>query len=76
MSELLSLGFGILVVLLITVATGYFVAQEFAYMAVNRSRLGSQASRGDDQAARTLASALAPLLRLQRQAPAASVSTR
>ena len=55
MSELLSLGFGILVVLLITVATGYFVAQEFAYMAVNRSRLGSQASRGDDQAVRTLA---------------------
>ena len=55
MSEILSLGFGVLVVLLITVATGYFVAQEFAYMAVNRSRLGAKASAGDDQAARTLA---------------------
>ncbi|HQX58557.1 MAG TPA: glycosyltransferase family 4 protein [Burkholderiaceae bacterium] len=33
-------------------------------------------SRSLSQAARTLASALAPLLRLQRQAPAASVSTR
>lgn len=55
MSELVSLGFGVLVVLLITVATGYFVAQEFAYMAVDRSRLGAKASAGDDQAERTLA---------------------
>ena len=34
---LLSLLLGILVVLAITAATGYFVAQEFAYMAVVRS---------------------------------------
>ena len=30
---------GIVVVLAITALTGYFVAQEFAYMAVDRSRL-------------------------------------
>ncbi|WP_460980204.1 hypothetical protein, partial [Pseudactinotalea suaedae] len=37
----LSLLLGIVVVLLITAATGYFVAQEFAYMAVDRSRLSA-----------------------------------
>lgn len=54
MTELLALLFGVLVVLLITAATGYFVAQEFAYMAVDRSRLGARAAAGDDQAERTL----------------------
>jgi len=47
---LLSLLIGLLVVLLITVATGYFVAQEFAYMAVDRSRLAAR-SASDDRAA-------------------------
>ena len=51
----LSLLLGIVVVLLITAATGYFVAQEFAYMAVDRSRLSARASRGDTGAERALA---------------------
>ena len=34
---------GILVVCAITALTGYFVAQEFAYMAVDRSRLKARA---------------------------------
>ncbi len=49
---LLLLGLG--VVLLITVATGYFVAQEFAYMAVDRTRLTTAAQRGDKGAQRAL----------------------
>ncbi|WP_068158337.1 hemolysin family protein [Rhodococcus phenolicus] len=45
---------GILVVLAITALTGYFVAQEFAYMAVDRSRLKARAEAGDATAARAL----------------------
>lgn len=51
---LLSLLLGVLVVLAITAATGYFVAQEFAYMAVDRSRLKARAADGDAAAARAL----------------------
>ncbi len=54
MTAVLSLLVGIVVVVLITAVTGYFVAQEFAYMAVDRSRLGSQASAGDGVARRAL----------------------
>lgn len=54
MTPLLSLLLGILVVLAITAATGYFVAQEFAYMAVDRSRLKARAAAGDATAARAL----------------------
>lgn len=54
MTWLLSLLIGLLVVLLITVATGYFVAQEFAYMAVDRSRLGARSAAGDRAADRAL----------------------
>ncbi|GAA6525012.1 hemolysin family protein [Intrasporangium sp. DVR] len=54
MSPLLSLVLGLLVVLLITAATAYFVAQEFAYMAVDRSRLGALAGSGDAVAERAL----------------------
>lgn len=54
MSELLTLLFGIVVVFLITLVTGYFVAQEFAYMAVDRSRLKARAGAGDAGARRTL----------------------
>lgn len=54
MTWLLSLLIGLLVVLLITVATGYFVAQEFAYMAVDRSRLAARAASGDRAADRAL----------------------
>ncbi|MBL1080287.1 HlyC/CorC family transporter [Nocardia sp. 2] len=50
----LSVGFGILVVLAITALTGYFVAQEFAYMAVDRSRLKARAEAGDAAAQRAL----------------------
>lgn len=52
MTWLLSLLIGLLVVLLITVATGYFVAQEFAYMAVDRSRLAARSAAGDKAAER------------------------
>ena len=55
MTAVLSLLLGILVVLLITALTGYFVAQEFAYMAVDRSRLAARAEAGDPVAARALA---------------------
>src|SRR4051812_2872559 len=46
---------GVLVVGLITAVTGYFVAQEFAYMAVDRSRLKARAETGDAVARRALA---------------------
>lgn len=50
----LTLLLGLLVVLAITAATGYFVAQEFAYMAVDRSRLKARAASGDQAAERAL----------------------
>ncbi|CAM3745449.1 hemolysin family protein [Nocardiopsis rhodophaea] len=45
---------GVLVVLVITALTGYFVAQEFGYMAVDRSRLKARAEEGDTGAALAL----------------------
>ncbi|MGQ0577112.1 MAG: hemolysin family protein [Pseudonocardia sp.] len=45
---------GVLIVLAITALTGYFVAQEFGYMAVDRSRLKAAASGGDAGARRAL----------------------
>jgi CBS domain containing-hemolysin-like protein len=51
----LSLLVGVLVVLAITAATAYFVAQEFAYMSVDRSRLKAAAASGDAGAERALA---------------------
>ena len=54
MTVLLSLLLGVLVVLAITAVTGYFVAQEFAYMSVDRSRLGARAAAGDAGARRAL----------------------
>ncbi len=50
----LSLLLGVVVIALITVATGYFVAQEFAYMAVDRSRLAARSAAGDPAAQRAL----------------------
>ena len=50
----LGVGAGIAVVLLITALTGYFVAQEFAYMAVDRSRLTARAQAGDAASRRAL----------------------
>src|SRR5699024_280048 len=42
------------VVLAITALTGYFVAQEFAFMAVDRSRMGAAADKGNAAATRVL----------------------
>ncbi|ABZ77252.1 protein of unknown function DUF21 [Shewanella halifaxensis HAW-EB4] len=52
---LLTLLFGILFILVIIAANGYFVAQEFAYMAVDRARLATLAATGDEAAKRALA---------------------
>ena len=54
MTPWLALLVGVLVVVGITALTGYFVAQEFAYMAVDRSRLAARAAQGDERATRTL----------------------
>ncbi|WP_114906548.1 hemolysin family protein [Ornithinimicrobium murale] len=54
MSAVLSLLIGLVVILVITAATAFFVAQEFAYMAVDRSRLGARAASGDAVAQRAL----------------------
>ena len=45
---------GIVVILLIIAANGYFVAQEFAYMSVDRNRLAAQARSGAAAAERAL----------------------
>ncbi|GAB88517.1 hemolysin family protein [Gordonia rhizosphera] len=54
MLTLLGIAIGILVILIITALTGYFVAQEFGFMAVDRSRLRARAEAGDTAAARAL----------------------
>ena len=51
---LLGIAVGVLVVLLITVATGWFVAQEFAFTTVDRARLRALAKDGDLGARRAL----------------------
>ncbi|WP_270352632.1 hemolysin family protein [Microbacterium testaceum] len=51
----LTLLLGIIVTLAIIVACGFFVAQEFAYMSVDRARLAARAEKGDAQAKRVLA---------------------
>ncbi|MGW6281916.1 hemolysin family protein [Kribbella sp. NPDC055071] len=45
---------GLALILVLTVATGYFVSQEFAYVAVDRSRLRTLADGGNAAAARAL----------------------
>jgi CBS domain containing-hemolysin-like protein len=45
---------GLVLILVLTVATGYFVAQEFSYVAVDRNRLQGLADGGDAAAARAL----------------------
>jgi CBS domain containing-hemolysin-like protein len=45
---------GILVILAIIAANGYFVAQEFAYMAVDRTRLAARAAESDASAKHAL----------------------
>lgn len=51
---ILTLLLGILVILAIIAANGYFVAQEFAYMAVDRTSLAAKAAQGDSAAKRAL----------------------
>ncbi|MFI5842256.1 hemolysin family protein [Catenuloplanes sp. NPDC051500] len=45
---------GLLLIFVVTVATGYFVAQEFGYVAVDRGKLRQEAEAGDAAAARAL----------------------
>jgi CBS domain containing-hemolysin-like protein len=45
---------GVLAIVLLTAATGYFVAQEFAYVAVDREKLRAMADDGDPAAERAL----------------------
>ncbi|MEU8393365.1 hemolysin family protein [Micromonospora sp. NPDC048843] len=45
---------GLLLIILLTAATGYFVAQEFGYVAVDRGKLRQLADDGDQAAARAL----------------------
>ncbi|WP_020013914.1 hemolysin family protein [Promicromonospora sukumoe] len=54
MTWVISLLLGVVVILAITAVTGYFVAQEFAYMAVDRARLASRSESGDAGARRAL----------------------
>ncbi len=51
---LLTLLIGIVLILAIIAANGYFVAQEFAFMSVDRTRLAARAAEGDRAAARAL----------------------
>jgi CBS domain containing-hemolysin-like protein len=50
----LTAALGILAVVVLTAATGYFVAQEFAYVAADRARLSQQADQGDIAAKRAM----------------------
>ncbi|MGC5050742.1 hemolysin family protein [Micromonospora sp. DT48] len=45
---------GLLLIIVLTVATGYFVAQEFGYVAVDRGKLKQRADEGDQASARAL----------------------
>lgn len=55
LTAVLTLLLGVIVTLAIIAACGFFVAQEFAYMSVDRSRLAARAEKGDVQAKRVLA---------------------
>ena len=54
LTVVLMLLLGILVILAIIAANGYFVAQEFAYMSVDRAQLAAEAEEGDEAAAQAL----------------------
>ncbi|WP_434975372.1 hemolysin family protein [Streptomyces mesophilus] len=51
---MLSSVLGLLAVLVLTAGTGYFVAQEFAYVAADRLALAREAEAGDKRAARAV----------------------
>lgn len=50
----MSIALGVLLILVLTAATGYFVAVEFAYVAVDRNALGQLAATGDAAAERAV----------------------
>lgn len=54
-TAVLMLLLGLLVIAVIIIANGYFVAQEFAYMSVDRTQLRARADSGDKKAIRALA---------------------
>ncbi|MFI7022434.1 hemolysin family protein [Micromonospora sp. NPDC049900] len=45
---------GLVLIIVLTIATGYFVAQEFGYVAVDRGKLKQSAEEGDQASARAL----------------------
>ncbi|MCT1654892.1 hemolysin family protein [Brachybacterium muris] len=53
-TTILLLLLGILIILVLIAANGYFVAQEFAFMSVDRAKLRAAAAGGDEAAARAL----------------------
>jgi CBS domain containing-hemolysin-like protein len=65
----MSAAVGILAVVVLTAGTGYFVAQEFAYMSADRVELARQAAAGDRRAA----SAIRVMARLSFMLSAAQV---
>ncbi|MFF3444944.1 hemolysin family protein [Streptosporangium sp. NPDC002721] len=50
----MNIALGLLAVLVLTLATGYFVAQEFAYVTADRLALSQQAAAGDRKAAKAV----------------------
>ncbi|GAA4053616.1 hemolysin family protein [Nonomuraea soli] len=50
----MSVALGLLAVFVLTLATGYFVAQEFAYVSADRITLAQQAAEGDKKAAKAI----------------------
>lgn len=50
----MSVALGLVAVFVLTAATGYFVAQEFAYVSADRLALSQQAADGDRRAARAV----------------------
>src|SRR3954451_12958103 len=54
MSALLDVLLGVVVIVVITALTSWFVAQDFGFMAVDRARLRARAGAGDAGARRAL----------------------
>lgn len=50
----MNVALGLLAVLLLTLATGYFVAQEFAFVSADRLALSQRAAEGDKKAAKAI----------------------
>src|SRR5690349_9691311 len=53
-TTVVDLAVGFVAILALTAATGYFVAQEFAYIAADRTRLRRDAEQGDKAAVRAV----------------------